>query len=299
MGCDASAARRRPVCPTQLAGSADQWWLVGAGGADGGGGHLVLAVRARAGRAIAARLQSGPVGAAACNDYCAEGWAKRLALQLGPAGATDCDTRRESSDARRAAGSGCDITHGPGARFASVRSTAGGAGAGRAPADSRGRAAGATERTTGRGNGGYGTAVPDGSGPASTICRVGRGVTVGSGGLDRAVIPDADVRCREFAGIRRWDRRRTSAAGRGSHRQTTRRFGGWACRHESDRGQYPSPATQRFASPVLDSAQQAGRAQSQSRTANRRFDFKFWRGWRRTVRNPWEPPARTGFNQKR
>lgn len=47
-----------------------------------------------------------------------------------------------------------------------------------------------------------------------------------------------------------------------------------------------------------NSGQQAGRASSQSRAANPRRAVRFWRGWKRVVRNPWEPPASTGFNQK-
>jgi serine/threonine protein kinase len=48
-----------------------------------------------------------------------------------------------------------------------------------------------------------------------------------------------------------------------------------------------------------DSTRQAGRTQSRPRSgvANFRSGFKFWRKWR-AVRNPWEPPARTGFNQR-
>ena len=47
------------------------------------------------------------------------------------------------------------------------------------------------------------------------------------------------------------------------------------------------------------SVREAGRSRdwSRSRPANSQPAYKFWRKWR-VVRNPWEPPTRTGFNQK-
>ncbi|MBK9951009.1 MAG: serine/threonine protein kinase [Candidatus Competibacteraceae bacterium] len=47
------------------------------------------------------------------------------------------------------------------------------------------------------------------------------------------------------------------------------------------------------------SVREAGRSRSwsRSRVANSRPAAKFWRKWG-AVRNPWEPPTRTGFNQK-